>query len=282
MLFLILASLFWGLSFALIKSKLVGLDPNFVAFARMFLAIPLFIPQTRLINISYKNIFILLGIGAIQYGLMFVPYILSYRYLDAYQIALLCITTPIYVTLLNDAYEKKFNLFSLLMALLSVFGVAIILYKPQGSLSFIFKGFLLVEISNVCFAFGQISYKKFRQKNPSIIDSQVISVTYFGGLIITAFATTFSGGWGSICQMNKDQMLALLYLGVVASGLAFFCWSKGATTTKPSTLAILNNLKIPIAVFISFMLLKEQANLFRLILGFIVMGVALILSEKHS
>lgn len=280
--FLLLASLFWGLSFAIIKSKLVGLNPNFVAFARMLLAIPLFIFQTRLTHISCKNIFILLGIGSIQYGFMFIPYILAYRYLDAYQIALLCITTPIYVTLLNDAYERKFNLFSLLMTLLSVIGVAIILYKPEGSFAFIFKGFLLVETANICFAFGQISYKKFRQSNPSIIDSQVVSISYAGGLIITVLSTSLSSGWSSIYQVGKEQALALLYLGVVASGLAFFCWNKGATTTKAGTLAILNNLKIPIAVLVSLAFLGEQANSYRLILGSLLTGVAVILSEKYS
>ena len=51
----------------------------------------------------------LLAIGALQYGVMYITYIASFRFLKAYEVALFTIFTPIYVTLFNDLFARRFK-----------------------------------------------------------------------------------------------------------------------------------------------------------------------------
>lgn len=51
----------------------------------------------------------------------------------------------------------------------------------------------------------------------------------------------------------------VLWLGLVPSGLAFFLFNHGALKTDPHTLAIFNNLKIPIALLIVLLFFGQQS-----------------------
>lgn len=62
------------------------------------------------------------------------------------------------------------------------------------------------------------------------------------------------------------QWWLLAYLGVIASGVCFFLWNYGARRVTPVKLAIMNNLKIPLAALISLLLFREQPNMFLLAL----------------
>lgn len=257
------------------------LNPHLVAFLRLFLALLPFLFTTRPRPFSTTICLHLLGIGVVQYGLMFVPYILSYRYLEAHQVALLAASTPIYVTLFNDFFERKFNPAGLAAACLSLVGAGIILYQPSKA-ALLLSGFLLIETANLCFAFGQIIYRNFRKRHSHLHDKNLFGMIFLGSLLVPALSTSLFSGWSGIRSIGLTEGLCLLYLGPIASGLAFFFWNKGAVLVHSGTLAVLNNLKIPLAVFVSFFIFKETASLRRLILGSVVIGIALYLSEGRK
>src|SRR5215204_2360952 len=103
---LIVVSLLWAFSFGLIKRFLTGVDSTLVAAARLGLALLVFLPFLRVRGISVRLGLTLAAIGAVQFGLMYLAYIESFRYLRAYEAALFTITTPIFVTLLADALDR--------------------------------------------------------------------------------------------------------------------------------------------------------------------------------
>jgi drug/metabolite transporter (DMT)-like permease len=74
--------------------------------------------------------------------------------------------------------------------------------------------------------------------------------------------------------------MALLYLGALASGIGFFGWNLGARKVNAGTLAVFNNLKIPLAVGVSLTVFGEHTDLPRLIGGATFMLLALYLSER--
>jgi drug/metabolite transporter (DMT)-like permease len=201
--------------------------------------------------------------------------------LNAYEAALFTIFTPLYVSLINDCFRKQFSAFHLAMSLLAVLGAAIIKYS-NTSLGDILVGFLLMQVSNICFSFGQIDYKRIRNQNKDLKDSQIYALLFLGGVIITAIVTTFTHSWSSALQINQDQLLTLVFLGAVASGIGFFWWNKGAVTTNAGTLAVMNNLKIPLAVAVSLLVFGERVDIPRLLLGGSVMILAIVLNEWHK
>ncbi len=277
MLYLLLVSLIWAFSWGLIKIYLSGLDANCISFLRIALALPIFLPFLRLKDLNGSKVLTLLGIGAIQYGLMYLCVIRSYQYLQAYQVALFTTFTPIYVTLLNDAFSRKFRPFSLFTAVLALIGAASIYYKSSADLFLIGKGFLLVQGSDLCFAFGQVAYKRFRASNPKLEDGSIYAWLFIGALLVTATSTHYFGNWHIITALSLEQIGVLVYLGVVATGLCFFWWNKGGVRVPVSTLAVFNNLKIPLGVLASLLIFKEQADYLRvgLALGIIMLALAL-------
>ncbi len=278
MVYLLLVSLIWAFSFGLIKGNLTGLDPDFVAFVRLAISFIVFVPFLRIKDISKSFSLKLIITGSIQYGLMYISYIYSYQYLKAYEIALFTIFTPIYVSLINDLLTKKFHKLFFAVALLAFAGTLITLYREIDRQNFIL-GFLLVQISNLCFAFGQIYYKKILAGKPQIKDLNIYALLFLGGVILTMVFSIFTTKFSTLTITNP-QLFTLVYLGVIASGLGFFLWNYGARRTNTGSLAIFNNLKIPLAIAVSLIFFGESADVLRLIIGSIIILFALFINEK--
>ncbi len=276
MLYLLAASLIWAFSFGLIKGNLAGVDPALVSFARMGISFILFAPFIRTRGVSGGLLTRLLVTGAVQYGLMYLFYIRSYQSLQAYQVALFTVFTPIYVVLIDDAFEKRFNPLFLLTAALAVAGAGVISYR-DGALEPILGGFLGVQASNICFAFGQIYYKRI-VKPEQANEQHIFGIVYLGAVVVTG---VFAGAAyePSMLHISAKEAMTLLYLGAIASGVAFFLWNVGARRTDSGALAVFNNLKIPLAVAVSILFFGEQGDVPRLAVGGGIIAAALALNE---
>ena len=276
MLRLVLVSLLWAFSFGLIKGRLAGLDSAFISAARLCLALLVFLPFLRFKGVTRRTAGVLTGIGAVQFGLMYLAYNESFRYLPAYQVALFTITTPILVTLLADALDRTFRPRALGAALLAVLGTAIVVYQsPGGTL----QGFLLVQLSNAAFAIGQVLYRRVRQRPGLPAECASFAWLYLGGFVV-ALTAFLASGVQSI-TLTGSQLLTLLYLGGIASGLGFFLWNKGATQVNAGTLAVMNNAKVPLAVACSLAFFGESADVPRLLVSLGLLGAAVWLAEKR-
>jgi drug/metabolite transporter (DMT)-like permease len=277
MFYLLLVSIVWGFSFGLIKGTLSGLDSNFVSCARMAISLLVFLPFFRFSKVNKKTAYRLVGVGVIQYGVMYIAYIYAFKFLKSYEVALFTIFTPIFVTIVNDIWEKRVNLVFLTAALLSVAGAGVIYYKGAVA-NDILIGFILMQISNLGFAYGQVAYKRVLRDYPGVKDQQIFALPYLGAFLITALATGISTG-GKLPAVSQAQVMALLYLGVVASGVCFFLWNLGARKVDVGTLAVFNDLKIPMAVIISLVFFNEKASLDSLLIGLGIMLAALFLAR---
>ena len=274
---LIVVSLIWAFSFGLIKDNLTGIDPNFVAFVRLGLAFLIFAPLLRLRGFSRRTALALVLTGAVQYGIMYIAYIFSFRFLKSYEVALFTILTPFYLTIINDFFQRRFQWFNLFTALLAITATAVI--QSGGTLgSDLLTGFLIVQVSNLAFAFGQLYYKRILASTPDVKDHQVFGLLYGGAVLLTFASTTLSTGWQGI-SLTGSQVLSLLYLGIIASGLGFFLWNRGARKVDNGLLAVFNNLKIPLSVAVSLLVFGERTNIPNLLVGGVIMLVALVLSE---
>ncbi len=277
MLYLLLVSLIWAFSFGLIKDQLAGLDANFVAAARLVISLLVFLPFLRLRGVPRGLRLRLPLTGAVQYGLMYVAYLYAFRYLQAYEVALFTIFTPLYVTLTNDIYRRRLHGLSLLATLIAVAGTAVVkqadLLRPE-----LLTGFLIVQASNLCFAFGQVYYKELLRNSAGFSDLSVFGLLYLGGALTAGLPAVFTTPWGGF-RLDATQLLTLLYLGAVASGLGFFLWNVGARKVNAGTLAIFNDLKIPLAVAVSLIFFGEKADLSSLLAGGAIVLAALALNE---
>lgn len=275
---LILVSLIWAFSFGLIKGRLAGLDATGVAVVRLLIASAVFAPFLQWRGVRPAVIFPLAAIGAIQFGAMYIFYLEAFAHLHAFEVALFTIFTPLYLTLLEAVAERSLNWHYLGAALLAIVGAALILWtpvRPEGLLN----GFLLVQGSNLAFAVGQFAYRRLRGKVKVTSEASVFGWLYLGALAATSVASLITTDWSGF-RPNGEQWLTLVYLGAIASGAGFFLWNVGATQVNAGLLAVFNNAKVPLGVACSLVFFGEQADLVKLALSLVLLGIALAWSEQ--
>jgi carboxylate/amino acid/amine transporter len=210
-----------------------------------------------------------MAIGAVQLGLMYGFYYHSFLYLSVPEVLLFTVMTPIYITLINDVFERQFHLHFLVSALLAVLGAVAIRYQDIDS-GFI-TGFVLVQGANLCFAIGQVSYKRVMLQQKQLQTAPIKQHHIFGWFFLGAFfvALVSYALFGNTAQLPKSplQWGVLVYLGIVASGLGFFAWNKGATLVDVGTLAVMNNVLIPAGILVNLLIWNRDADLVRLAAG---------------
>ncbi len=342
MLYLLVASLLWSFSFGLIGRYLVDVDSNVVAFIRLSISFLLFLPFLRWRGVRLALVLKLMFLGAVQYGVMYMLYIRAYHYLAGYQVAMFTIFTPFFVAIIYDLMQRKFHADYLLAALLAVAGTAFIVWT-QHDVGGALIGVLLVQVANVCFAFGQVGYKEvasgwglgargdgarglglgtggenapvegvplgwsarihalglrgvpstcagsFSERQGAdkgmqgtgargvaggegvgsvFGDVRLFGYMYLGAVLVTG---AFCGATTELHDFSLSgvQVLVLIYLGVLPSGVAFFLWNVGAKRVNAGVLAVFNNLKIPLAIVVSLVVFGEKmkVDLLHLLIG---------------
>jgi carboxylate/amino acid/amine transporter len=280
MVLLLIASIVWAFSFGLIKKYLGGLDASFVAFIRLALAFLLFLPLLKPRKIPLRLTVRMILLGVVQFGFMYVFYIQAFRFLPAHQVALFTILTPLYVAAADDLWEKRFRPLQFFTALLAVAGTAIIVYSDIEKANLL-AGFGLVQVSNICFALGQVYYRRLKPLMKDQRDRDGFAWLYLGGTAAAGTALLLFSASANP-TLNSGQIMILLYLGLLASGVGFFLWNVGATRVSAGSLAVFNNVKIPLAVMVSLLFFGEQADWLRLLGGGLIIALALWLNYRSG
>lgn len=279
--YLAATTLLWAFSFSLIGVYLAGqVDPWFSALTRIALAALLFLPLLRLKNIPNDLIIKLMVIGGIQLGLMYCFYYQSFIYLSVPEVLLFTVLTPIYVTLFYDLSRKRFSPTFLISAIVAVAGAVTI--KFEGVNEGFFFGFLMVQGANFSFAAGQVAYKRIMEVQAKPIkQSSVFGLFYLGALCI-ALPLYLVLGDSNKLPTTDIQWTVLVYLGVIASGLGYFSWNKGATLVNAGTLAVMNNALVPAGLVVNIVIWNRDADLTRLFVGGLIILLSLWINSYFS
>ena len=261
MAYLIAISILWSFSFGIIKYGLAGIDSSFISFARNVIALTFFSSVT-IYNIKKFSFDLkLVGIGALQFGLMYIFYIESYQYLPAYLIATFTITTPIYVVLASKYLNgNSLNRNGIYAILLVIIGSYLMRFNSLNLKDYML-GFVLIQCANIFFATGQILFKKWNDKNKDKDIVHNFSQLFFGATLITSIFYFLGSSESAI--LTQSNLFSLLFLGIISSGIGFLMWNIGATKVSAEKLAIMNNAVIPIAIFNSYLIFGEEID-FRL------------------
>ena len=268
MIFLIISTIIWAFSFSIIGNYLSSdIDPWSLSLIRVMISFLIFLPFIDL-NINKKRMVYIIGVGAIQIGFMYSFYLNAFSFISVEKILLFTIFTPIYVTIISDIFQKKIKKFFLFLSILSVIGSLIIRITDVQLLDL--KGFILIQGANFSFALGQVLYKRYI-KNNSKLDYNLneFGYFYFGAIIIASL--------GSLIMIDSlsypkstTQWLLVLWLGAIASGLGYYFWNRGSVLVNNGTLAVMNNLVIPLGLFIEIAFFSKLINVTNYIIGALI------------
>jgi len=267
-----------------------GMDPYSISVLRMFFALILFMPLMGMRSITTKQKIQLSLLGGLQFGVMYLTLFISYQFLAGYEVALVTILTPLYVSLLDHALRKyRLKLQPLLCVLLAIIGAGIIRYARTEIDSDFWIGFGIMQVCNLSFAVGQVIYRRMMKSTYRLDDMYTFGWMYLGALLVTILGWAIMGppetSLRNLQQLPLQAWGIILWLGLMPSGLAFFLFNHGSLKVDPNTLAIVNNLKIPIALVIVMLLFGQWEVIGswpRFIAGTMVMLAALWLNGQSS
>jgi len=270
--YLVLVSILWSFSFGIIKYGLSEVDPLFVSYARSLIAL-LFFSSISIYQLKrFRWDINLIAIGAIQFGLMYIFYIQSYQYLPAYLIATFTITTPIFVSIADKYFFRKDRTSKNLLAIfLVLLGSYLMRYNIVNPIDY-WSGFMLIQCANFVFAWGQVWFKQWNIKNKDTDIISNFSQLFLGATAVTSLSYFFISD--NNVQLTDINLLALLFLGLCATGIGFLLWNIGATKVSSYRLAVSNNLVIPMAILNSMIFFGESINFLLFFPGIILFYVA--------
>ena len=282
MIHLLAASLLWAFSFGLIKGQLAGLDPVAVSFGRLILAAWAFAPLVMRSPLRRRLVGQAMVLGMVQFGLMYMLYIASYRWLPAWMVALFTIFTPLYVVLFSDLLDRRFRARHLLCAALAVVGAGVVVMTamPEGA---DWRGIVLLQGANLCFAVGQVMFVRLKGLADGR-EAALMGWMYLGAGLLTmvVMLVRMAGGIQPWTGWPEGAWWVLLYLGLLPTALGFYLWNKGAARVGAGVLAAANNLKVPLAVLVSWLVFGETAAYSRVMIGLVVIVGALFLARPRG
>ena len=276
--YLLIVTLIQAFSFSLIGEYLAGhVDSYFAVLVRVVLAGLVFIPLTRWRQVEPGFMRGMLLIGALQFGVTYVCLYLSFRVLTVPEVLLFTILTPLHVTLIEDAINRRFNPWALVTALVAVMGAAVIRFdtiSPE-----FFKGFLLLQLGNFTYAAGQVMYRHLVARYPSDLPHyRRFGYFYLGALAVVLPAFVLFGK-ADFWPEAPLQWGVLVFLGLVSTALGLYWWNKGACMVSGATLAVMNNVHVPVGLFFSLLIWNQHEPLGRLFLGGLVILIAVWISR---
>ncbi|NVZ51012.1 DMT family transporter [Pseudomonas sp. B6002] len=276
--YLLVVTLIQAFSFSLIGEYLAGhVDSYFAVLVRVVLAGLVFIPLTRWRSVEPAFMRGMLMIGALQFGVTYVCLYLSFRVLTVPEVLLFTILTPLHVTLIEDALNRRFNPWALVAALVAVTGAAVIRFD-QITPNFL-GGFLLLQLANFTYAAGQVMYKHLVARYPSDLPHYRRFGYFYLGALIVVLPAFLMFGKANFLPEAPLQWGVLVFLGLVSTALGMYWWNKGACLVQGGTLAVMNNLHVPVGLLLNLLIWNQHEPLGRLALGGLVIVGAVWISR---
>jgi carboxylate/amino acid/amine transporter len=194
------------------------------------------------------------------------------------EVLLFTILTPLHVTLIEDALNRRFNPWGLLAALVAVLGAVIIRYDRVDP-NFL-GGFLLLQLANFTYAAGQVLYKHLVARHPSDLPHyRRFGYFYLGALAVALPAFLLFGNPQHLPDAPQ-QWVVLLFLGLCSTALGMYWWNKGACLVNGATLAVMNNLHVPVGLLINLLIWGQNEDLGKLFLGGLVIVSSVWISRR--
>ena len=219
---LILLAIIWGSAFFNIKIATYSYDPFTLALVRvMFASLPLLILcKIKEIKIEAfsKNWKLFALIGLCNIAIPFVLIAIGTSKINSYLAAILMSTTPLSGSILAHFFikDEKLSIPKLLGVLIGFSGIVLLFFDKViiNSENYFYALITIAGSTFYCIG-GLLTLKLKSKKNENV----TTSTTLWSVIFLLPFSLIFESPWNS--NPSLSSTISLLYLGVVATGLAW-------------------------------------------------------------
>ncbi|MFC6268548.1 DMT family transporter [Frigoriflavimonas asaccharolytica] len=275
----------WGTTFLGIKIAVETIPPWFVSglrqfFAGLILLLYLLISK-KLRWLGWKTTmqqFLISGLMLISAnGLTTV----AVQYVDSSLASLVSSCSPILIFILSAIFiVKKIKIRSLIGVLMGFCGIVFVFWNGLENMENVDyqKGLTLLFLAVAGWSIGTVYSKKTLKKNADIILLLFYQFS-FAGVVQLIFALLFSSEI-DIQSWNITSILAVIYLSVFGSIIAFFCFNYLLQKLLPTQVAVLSYLNTIVAIFLGWLILNEEITIKFVIAAILIISGVFVTNYK--
>ena len=279
--YLVMALIIWASSFVAAKYAYTLFDPVITVQLRLLIAAammsPFFIKAYRSIpRYLKKSVWIL---ALVSFPIVLLLQFVGLKYTSASNAVTLVAIEPMIFLLLNHfLFHQKTKIIDWVLCLVTFVGIVLTVVGETQSQSSSLWGSLLLLSAGLAFAlstlYGKDVIAQIDAKNYTAV------TLVLGAIWCVPFTLGFNHDWRflqvtSLNEANVKAILALIYLGVFSSWLAYRLWNKGVTAIPANTTGILIPLEPIFGIFFAMLLLGEQLTLLKAIGSALVIGAVM-------
>lgn len=276
----LIAITFWGASFIATKYLLDELTPETIISMRLILAITLLLVialiQKRDFKINAKNHKYILLLAVIAVFHLWIQ-VTGMKYTTASNTGWIIGTAPIFMALLGLVFFKeKLNSIKVIGIIIATTGLLLLVGKgnPTNIDLIKNKGDLLILSSAFTWGIYSIVNKKI-----SLTYSPVMTIFYLFvmmAIIIIPF-TVNSSSINSIKNLSGVGWIAILFLGLFCSGVAYVIWAYALREMESAKVGAYLYFEPFVTIITAWIFLNEEITLFMILSGLIItFGVFLV------
>ncbi len=255
---LVAVTIFWGSSFVSSKLVLEVLPPMALAFYRylfsfaaLFTFFIIFEKDKKLKRSDVVDLLLSSGIGIFIY---FIGEYNALNYISASTASIIVSLLPVFMLVTNFiVFNEKITLFKVGIILLTLVGVVMVV---QAGFRIMFNesliGYSLMIMGVAAWVVFSLSTVKMRKTN-----SNLKVITYQSGLALILFFPFAIANFSSIGVLNLNDWINIIYLGVFASGLAFYLYVYSLKSLGTLPASIFGNLVPVVTIIVGYLLLGE-------------------------
>jgi drug/metabolite transporter (DMT)-like permease len=281
---LVLAMLFWGLTFVFYKISFESFRPVTVILLRLLISVPFIFISAKLLKkiqkIERKDISYMILLAFFEPFLYFMGESYGLTYVSSTLAAVIVAIIPLIVPVAAYiVFKEKLNLMNKIGLLISFTGVMMVILTSDVEWSATIKGILFMFMAVLSAVAYALLIKKLTFKYNGF------TITAYQNFIGIFFFLPFFFLWDFdhfiSTTPTRDSLLALAYLGIFGSSITFILFARGIRELGASRANIFANLIPVFAAVTSFFILKEEMPLLK-VTGIIVVVAGLILSQIKS
>ena len=279
---LILLSIIWGSAFFNIKIATYSYEPFTLALVRvLFASIPLYLlcryKKIQLLAFS-KNWYSYALIGLCNIAIPFVLIAIGTAKINSYLAAILMSTTPLSGSILAHFFTKdeKLSYMKSLGVLVGFSGIVLLFFDRVVINSENYLFVLITILGSTFYCIGGLLTLKLKNK---VNENVTTSTTLWSVIFLLPLSIIFEAPWNA--NPTFESTLSLLYLGVVATGLAWLIRFRILTVNGlvfQTQVAYL----IPVFGIIFGFFLMDEVITWKVIVSLVVILVGIYIFKKNN
>ncbi len=283
----------WGGSFVAARALLApadpaqtSLSPSVLAALRFGIAGALFIPPLLArwvsqrhtgknpLRLSFGDVWRLVVLGQISIALYFWLQYMGVQLTNAGVAAILVVGLIPIMTVLaaRSRLGEPFRMIHIAGLALGLTGVVVVTLQRESGLEFTISrdfalGAVFLVSNAVLFALYSTLARGLRERFDPL--TLTAGMTVFGALGLVAVATVL-GGWSDVASLTAGQWTWVIYLALICSVLAYFCYNRALRVIEAGRAATWVYIEPPVAIIFGALLLGEAIGIAGIAGGLII------------